>query len=1300
MNINSLNGVQNFSVFKNSNVNNEVTNPNLKVEETLETPQKQIVDAKIALANYSVPKVNMSFKGNIQEQPKEMSDEEFEKLKQELKNTIENSQLSEFDKNFYTRFLKYSTKENIQVAEKIISDENLSNNPDCADFFQALWMIDNHEKSELVVSAIGNDKLLNNKNFIVDLKNLISYDYSKEQHNVAKVLLSKKDLFDYEFFTDNVLNIVKATDKYNEDFAQYISNRPDLLQNKLFMKNASDFLYMARSDNNKELAKSILDRPDLLQNKVFMRNVSNIKFPWVNIDDYPEKKESCQNMIDTILSDEKFFGNKSVMKNARNIIVNFDSKIVQKIMSDEKLYSNENLMNNLDKLLNSRNKDITEIILNNEDLYGNKNFMDKSLGKLINYLYNTTYMLNPLTDDIIEERKNIVKTILSDKDLYDNEDFIEKSEKIFEQCKTKEQTEVANIILSHKELPNFDKFIGNMAEFMWEWGQPGQIDIFKKITDDMDSDKIERVENFRAELIQNADKFMAIFQTKDKQECMDKLNEIIDSAYFHFIQESSILNTDELTTMQKFLLVAVKDKINYKDFIKLNKTIGKENAEKLSPEYMFIAANFIDVYKKQNINEISRNDKKSLLKALVAADKGLFNISDEMKEMFPIIPTNQKDYCKLLPSVVRSLGFDTNVILDKHFDEKLSHLGETLSNISDEDFKTLDIKQEYSRDEFIKDVHDKVKDLSREERQKVYDYFGFELHHNKKANTGFTITGYPMNLNNGEKLSQIKDPQTKAVIENLRENVIKFTQNNKIVCENKELENDLNNIIKSLPELRATIGLKQRGNGENFGHDYDVFTHSLKVMQGIVKDPKYQKLNDSDKKIMLFASLLHDIAKKEGFSDSHHADNSSFDASFIVKKFKLTQEEEIKLFTLIKNHEWNNYVNNASDEKERKRRQQSVAYDLRHDNLFDMSLIFTHADLKGVNDYFHDLKNEDRISKADGITRSYGEAADFHAQSIKKYIEQLKPSQPLLPVTKIPSSSDIEKSITEVKLDGSTNIKGVYKDKDGLIVIKYNELQNEDLEKIGFSCLSTTKGIEAKTSAGESVNTGNVKFFAHGFDEPYQLAKFDAFNLINSEVLLSVSYAERPESKYRFFRPQGILLDCDTKYVHGGGETDSGSGTGKFVKDFKRDYIFGGYREKDRKYISDLIKTALNMDDEKYKEFVEKYKNVPLSEIEPEETRAKLIKAFSEINSNTRKGKREYNEMYISNPKPPMAVFAYEMDENDDTIDNPIEFLHRTEQTEYEKSKKAKPVEERTEFLRQYALERNIPFIVFGKSKD
>ncbi len=172
------------------------------------------------------------------------------------------------------------------------------------------------------------------------------------------------------------------------------------------------------------------------------------------------------------------------------------------------------------------------------------------------------------------------------------------------------------------------------------------------------------------------------------------------------------------------------------------------------------------------------------------------------------------------------------------------------------------------------------------------------------------------------------------------------------------------------------------------------------------------------------------------------------------------------------------------------------------------------------------------------------------------------------------------------------------------------------------------------------------------------------------------------------------MLDCDTKYIHGGGETDAGSGCGKFVSEFKKNYIFGGEREKDRTYISDLIKETLNLNDKEYINFVKNNENKSMSEIEPEEIRNKLIKAFSGINSNVRKGKREYNEMYISNPKPPMAVFAY--NENyDEKISNPVEFLNRTNRTKTDIFENVS-VKERTQFLRQYALDNDLPFIVFG----
>ena len=176
-------------------------------------------------------------------------------------------------------------------------------------------------------------------------------------------------------------------------------------------------------------------------------------------------------------------------------------------------------------------------------------------------------------------------------------------------------------------------------------------------------------------------------------------------------------------------------------------------------------------------------------------------------------------------------------------------------------------------------------------------------------------------------------------------------------------------------------------------------------------------------------------------------------------------------------------------------------------------------------------------------------------------------------------------------------------------------------------------------------------------------------------------------------------MDFDAKYVHDGGNKDSDSGYGKSIADLKKHYIFGGERASERGYVSYLIKNATGMNDAEYVEFKKANENKPLSEIEPKETREAIIRAFASLNSNSRKGAREYNEMYGSNPKEVMAVFAYSVDYTE-KLGNPLGFLNRTTINPNERhslgNAPAKSVSERTEFLRRYALEHDIPFVIFG----
>jgi len=911
-----------------------------------------------------------------------------------------------------------------------------------------------------------------------------------------------------------------------------------------------------------------------------------------------------------------------------------------------------NVLNIFQNIENEKQAEIADKILSRPDLCGNNIFMQSAHYMLKNNVYTYKTALKILSSpcfyadetfmnfaaNIIPDNEYAFKAaekILNTPELYKNEKFMENACSIMPDNEYGFKT--AQRILSSPD------FYDNKAFMKYARGIMPQNELeYISARTIMDNAFLYADETFMeyAHRIKNR-----------PQEEKEKIFKILCSSKITQAAEKALLKGEE--TAEKL--------------VKLIDKIGADELELLSENDTITAVKFLDLYNIKNISEIPHHLKKDILHMLVSSNSELFSISDKMKEMFPLLPKNQEEYCALLPAIAQSLDIKTNTLSQSGistFFDNLEKTAQMLASMPEEEFKELNIRQEYSKNDFIKDVLEIVKDLTQSDKRRACSYFGFDLYENEKAPVRFSIEGCPYNSSGAA--AGFKDS---SIIEKLRKIVIKFSENNKILCRNKELETQLNSIIEAMPELRPAIGSIQHGT-----HAYDIFTHSLKVLKGIVQTPEYQKLNDSDKRIMQLSALLHDITKKEGQPDKTHPEYSAFDASYIAKKFNLADKEETKLYTLIKHHEWLKYANTAPNAYELGLRLKSIAYDFRNDNIFDMSIIFTHGDLKAVNDEFHD-----KIMNT-GLRLKNGEAADFYADKIREYIKELKISQPLLPVTPFPKSDRIEKAVKTLNSDGSTNIKGVYKDKDGLIVIKFNELQNEDLEKIGFSKESTVSGTKGKTK-GKKVNKGSIKFFVHGLEKAYEIANFDAFSHADSEVLLSVSYADRPESKYRFFKAQGVILDCDSGFVHGGGFTDAGSGTKKCINDFKHRYIYSIIRKNDRTYISNLIKKTLNLNDEEYVRFVKDNENKPLSGIEPKEARIKLINAFVKIRSSEKIGNRSYNEMYISNPKPPMAVFAYS--ENDNKIDNPLEFLNGG-------------AAERTKFLRAYALEHNIPFVVFG----
>ena len=989
----------------------------------------------------------------------------------------------------------------------------------------------------------------------------------------------------------------------------------------------------------------------------------------------------------TFLSSEKLYENEKLEERICEILYHspfehMDAKtlMLQLFLEDEKISNNEFCKSSLYSLVDktsSEEETIAKIRLMKK-IASDEKFCKKEFGSIYSHFLNTIRSL---------EQSMLAEKFFSDPKLYENE-WLQKN--------------IRSIILSatnQARVTFVDKFVSDSNLYENEWLQQNikriiydsfvntfdneagdaKIDLIYKYTSDP---KLYKNEGLQKNICSIIDAVDTLEKAQAKIQLMDKFlsdpkfyeNEELQKAIGNFISVADAPEKvnlaykllDDIASCETAVEIAVSvienyESVSYRQVQKLEKTIGQEFFSKIynNPTDVVAAANLIGLFGKSNINEISITDKRNVLRAIVKNNTDLFGISADLKQAFPLIPTSQEEYCTLLPSLVKSLGIEVKKLDEaqvQEFNANLSVLGSSLSQLSDAEFNELELSNSYSKDEFINDTLFIIDGLSKVEKQKVYDYFGFELHHNKKAPTGYSITGYPVNINNGVKLSQITDEETKQVVEQLRPKVVMFSETNTIQSNNEKVAKQIDKILEKLPELRSTIGKNQFG-----AHEFDVMKHSLKVMQKIVQNPNCQKLDESDKKLMLLASLLHDISKAEIKPDPTHNFESSFDAFYIAKKFNLTKEEEIKLYTLINHHEWLKHVNKEGlSDEERTKRLQSVAFDLQNDNLFEMSKIFTEADLKGI----------DGVSI---IYDKYGSALEKHSEKVEEYILELKKSKPILPTTKLAKADDIQSRITVVNDDCSTNLKGVYL-KDGLVVVKYNEV--EDWKSLGFPEGSISRGIETVNPIDNSpISTGNIKFIAHGLDFANQLSNFDAFALPDSDALLSVSYMERPESKYRLFRTQGVLLDVDSKYVHGGGETDAGSGCGKNINTFKDFYLFGGERQGDRDYISDLIKDTLKLTDSEYVAFVEANQNKSMLEIEPVEAREALIKKFALINSNTRRGDRAYNEMYVSNPKV-QGCFAYS--EKDD-VENIPDFM-----------------ELQPEFLKEYAKENNLPFFVFG----
>lgn len=617
-----------------------------------------------------------------------------------------------------------------------------------------------------------------------------------------------------------------------------------------------------------------------------------------------------------------------------------------------------------------------------------------------------------------------------------------------------------------------------------------------------------------------------------------------------------------------------------------NEVVDSGMLEKYDIDAVMGKIEFSKFKDKDSISDFNINEKRELLNLFIKYNNNMFD--DEFKALnfdLHFLPKDSKEYCKKLQDISNSLGSNHKPISESQktkFYNTLNRIERPNSEFMQTDFTKpeLNIDLEYSREDFIKNVSEKLADLSEKDRRKVLNYYGFEI---KEFDGSLTMSGYPVDNYKSSDMSDFNYSTVKG-IEAIKSDVERFSEHNKIKPNagiSQSLADDLNDIIKVFPEFLTVVG-----KANDSKHDLSIDVDSLATLQNVMKNPDYQKLSDEEKQILQIATLLKDITKLEGHEDKTHAQFSAFDAYNIVEKLDLPREKRLQVYELIKNHEFlENYRSNTSKD---------YAFNLRQGNSFLMETILVDAGLKSVED-----KEKLKKAKAD----------------INPLIESIQKTGIILPQTKIPKADELKVNNTTVNDVETYNSKGK-KIKNRVIKLE----PNMNLKDIGFK---------------EDISSEDLNVIVHGLDAEKQSATLQVLGKPDSDALLSASYVNYGKGNYHVFRQYGFILDVASDDINAAYYRDFGSGYGKSLNNLKSDYLFDGYRKEMRNYISDKIKQELNLSDEEYKELYPKISNKSITELEKEFP--EVAKAYRNIITNMEEGKRshgrEYNEMLVSRPQ-------------------------------------------------------------------
>jgi hypothetical protein len=338
------------------------------------------------------------------------------------------------------------------------------------------------------------------------------------------------------------------------------------------------------------------------------------------------------------------------------------------------------------------------------------------------------------------------------------------------------------------------------------------------------------------------------------------------------------------------------------------------------------------------------------------------------------------------------------------------------------------------------------------------------------------------------------------------------------------------------------------------------------------------------------------------------------------------KEEQMKLYDIVKTHDWLEKVCMGDETFVEK------AFELKRGNLFELARIFTQADLKSIDgkgSYFSQFSPQ----------------LDEKTQQMRAQIAIFKKTQPFLPVSKFPKASEL-------------------KDANGVLTWDKNGVQNRVIDLNAISNFEQA-GFEKGTTAE------NLKILIHAINmnAEQSLGSLDYLSSLDNGALISTSYLMDPTHDFQTFMSFGFVLNVDTGNIHAGKDEDFASGINKDIKNkilTREDFARGDYA--DRNYFPKLFKESMQLSDEEYADFIEKYSNMTLAQIEKQDpdVARKINEVLKNANNEKIKKGKSYNEILVTRPEI-QAVFVRKNESNSMPL-----------------------------FLRKYAQEHDIPVVLLG----